>query len=61
MTHVLGDGYSIVAGARFAPGEEVSIVVSIDHSLGSVAKDAFVVPESIDELICFMRSSDRRP
>jgi len=55
MVHVLGDGDNVMLGARFPTGDEVAVVVYIDHNLGTVVKDAFVVPESLAELIELMR------
>jgi len=56
MVHVLGDGDNVMIGVRFPTGEEMAVVVYIDHNLGTVVKDAFVVPESIAELVAFMRA-----
>jgi hypothetical protein len=46
MSHVLGDGDNIMLGARLAGGHELTCLVYIDHNLGTLVKDAFVVPES---------------
>ncbi len=56
MVHVLGDGDNVMVGARLPTGEELTVVVYIDHNLGTVAKDAFVVPEPIEDVIALMRS-----
>jgi Domain of unknown function (DUF6398) len=53
-THVLGDGESVLLGARL-PGYELTVVIYIDHNLGTVVKDAFPVPGSIGEVIERMR------
>ncbi len=50
-THVLGDGDSVLLGARLAGGRELTAVIYIDHNLGTIVKDAFTVPGSIDEVI----------
>jgi len=55
MTHALGDGDNVVVGVRLPTGEELAAVVYIDHNLGTVVKDAFVVPEPIADLLSFMR------
>jgi hypothetical protein len=55
MVHVLGDGDNVMVGLRFPTGHELAVVVYIDHNLGTVVKDAFVVPESLDALVRFMR------
>jgi hypothetical protein len=61
MTHVLGDGDNVMVGARLPTGEELSVVVYIDHNLGTVAKDAFVVPESIHGLVEMMKAKADDP
>ncbi len=49
-THVLGDGDNVMVQARTGAGDALTAVVYIDHNLGTVAKDAFVVPSALDEL-----------
>src|SRR5262249_34438586 len=61
MTHVLGDGDNVVFGARLATGHELSAVVYIDHNLGTLVKDAFVVPGPVAALIDFMRTKTDDP
>ncbi|MCV7148145.1 DUF6398 domain-containing protein [Mycobacterium riyadhense] len=51
MTHVLGDGDNVILGARIPGGHELACPVYIDHNLGTLVKDAFVVPEPIEELV----------
>ncbi|MCA1692122.1 MAG: DUF6398 domain-containing protein [Actinobacteria bacterium] len=55
MVHVLGDGDNVMIGVRFPTGQEMAVVVYIDHNLGTVVKDAFIVRESLAALIEFMR------
>jgi hypothetical protein len=55
MVHVLGDGDNVMVGLRFPTGHELSVVVYIDHNVGTVVKDAFVVPGPLAELVEFMR------
>lgn len=43
LSHVLGDGDTIALGLRTPAGDEGTLVVHIDHHLGSLVKDAFVV------------------
>ncbi|MDV3127923.1 DUF6398 domain-containing protein [Mycobacterium sp. 21AC1] len=50
MSHALGDGDDIILGARLAGGHELTIVVYIDHNVGTLVKDAFVVPAPIAEV-----------
>jgi hypothetical protein len=60
MVHVLRDGDNVMLGARMG-GHELTCAVYIDHNLGTLVKDAFVVPESIAELVAHMRSSTDDP
>lgn len=58
MSDALGDGNDVIVGARLPEAHELSAVVYIDHNLGTVAKDAFVLPIPISELIATMREQD---
>ena len=57
MIHVLGDGDNVHVAVRFAGGAELTAVIYIDHNMGTLVKDAFVVPESLAELEVFMRAT----
>ena len=63
MVHVLGDGDNVNLAVRFAGGAELTAVVYIDHNMGTLVKDAFVVPESLTELegSCGRRSTTPTP
>ena len=61
MVHVLGDGDDVIVGVRVPPDHELTAVVFIDHNLGSVAKDAFMVPEGLDGLVDQMRKVNDDP
>jgi len=50
MTHVLGDGDDYLIGVTLPSGESLSALVYVDHNLGTVVKDAFVVPEPLEDL-----------
>ena len=59
MSHVLGDGDNIMLGARLPGGQELTCVIYIDHNLGTLVKDALVVPESIASMVAkFRRVTD---
>jgi hypothetical protein len=58
MTHVLGDGDNVMLGVRLPRDTELTLVVYIDHNLGTVVKDAFAVPEPIAELVVFMQEKE---
>ena len=55
MVHILGDGDNVMVALRLPSGHELSVVVYVDHNLGTLVKDAFVVPEPLDGLVEFMR------
>ncbi len=61
MVHVLRDGDNVVIGARLPTGHELSVVVYIDHNLGTVAKDAYIVEQPIAELLAFMHARTDDP
>jgi len=50
LTHVLGDGDDYLLGLTLPSGESLSALVYVDHNLGTVVKDAFVVPEPLEDL-----------
>lgn len=51
LTDVLGDGESIFLGTRLPEGGELTALVFVDHNLGSVVTDAFVVDEPLEVLV----------
>jgi len=57
LTHVLGDGDDYLLGATLPSGDAISALVYVDHNMGTVVKDAFVVGVPLDELIARMRST----
>ncbi|CAM3434780.1 DUF6398 domain-containing protein [Mycolicibacterium frederiksbergense] len=61
MTHILGDGDNIMVGARVAGGYEATCVVYVDHNMGQLVKDAFVIPESIEYIVGQYQSLDDDP
>lgn len=50
LTHVLGDGDDFLVGVELAPGMALSALIYVDHNLGTVVKDAFVVPGTVEDL-----------
>src|SRR3954465_7303706 len=61
MRHVLGDGENIVVGVRLPGGHELCAAVYIDHNLGTVVKDAYVVPGRLSKLVELMRTTADDP
>jgi len=55
MVHVLGDGDDILLGMRFPGGAEATALVYIDHNLGGVTKDAFVIEAPITAVLATTR------
>ncbi len=55
MVHALGDGDNIIIGVSLPGGSALTLVVYIDHNMGTLVKDAFAVPEPLDALIEHMR------
>lgn len=51
MGHVLGDGDNIFLGVRLADRYEVTAIVYVDHNLGTLVKDAFVVAEPVEDMV----------
>ena len=58
MTHVLKDGDNVVVGVALPGRRELSLVIYIDHNLGTVVKDAFVLSAPIDEVMVSWNAVD---
>lgn len=61
MTHLLRDGDNLMIGARLPTGEEMCAVIYIDHNLGTVVKDAFVLAQPLHDLVAYMKRKDTDP
>ncbi|MCZ2804868.1 DUF6398 domain-containing protein [Modestobacter sp. VKM Ac-2983] len=59
--HVLGDGESLLLGVTLADGSELAVSVYVDHNLGTVVKDALVVPGALPDLIVLMQETTDDP
>lgn len=55
MVHVLGDGDNVMVGLRLPHSHELTLVIYIDHNMGSLVKDAFVLPEPIADVVGLMK------
>ncbi|MDN5914455.1 MAG: hypothetical protein L0I76_05000 [Pseudonocardia sp.] len=55
VVHVLCEGDDLLLGARLPDGSDVTATIYVDHNLGTVVKDAFVMPVPVDELAEKMR------
>ncbi|WP_100497726.1 DUF6398 domain-containing protein [Geodermatophilus chilensis] len=61
MAHVLRDGENLVLGVTLPGGPELSVAVYVDHNLGTVAKDGFVVPGALPDLVELLQSEADDP
>ena len=61
MSHALGDGDNIMLGAQLPGGHELTCVIYIDHNLGTLVKDGFVVPEPIAHMVAKFRQVTEDP
>lgn len=56
MGHVLGDGDDIVLGVRWPGIGELTLLCYVDHNLGTVVKDAFLVHAPVTEIVAQLRA-----
>ncbi|HEY3003415.1 MAG TPA: DUF6398 domain-containing protein, partial [Kribbellaceae bacterium] len=61
LAHVLGDGDDLLLDVRFPGGAEATVVVYVDHNLGTVVKDAFVVEQPVAAVLALMRDKVSDP
>jgi hypothetical protein len=61
MTDALGDGDDIIIGVRLPSGYEFSLLVYIDHNVGTLVKDAFSVDQPVATLLDTMKSQLAQP
>ena len=59
MVHILDDGDNIMLGVRLPGGCELTCLVYIDHNVGTLVKDAFVIPDSIERVEAKQRELSR--
>jgi hypothetical protein len=57
VTHVRGDGENVLVGVRIGPAHELTVSVFVDHTLGTVVRDAVVVPAPIAEVLATLRAA----
>ena len=61
LTHVLNDGDDYLLGVRLPTGQCLSALVYVDTNMGTVVKDAFVVPEALEDLVIKLGSLAKDP
>jgi len=59
QTHILGDGDNILVSWTWPAGSAATAIVYIDHNMGTLVKDAFVVPEDGDEIAALYAAVDQ--
>lgn len=59
--HILGDGDNIIIAFAWPDGSAATAFVYIDHNMGTVAKDAFVIPEAGESVLATMSQIDDDP
>lgn len=50
IQHVLDDGDNFLIGLAGPGGFDLTIVAYVDHNMGTIVKDCFVVPEPLDDV-----------
>jgi hypothetical protein len=50
QTEVMGDGINLMVSWRWSDGNEATAVIYVDHNMGTIVKDAFVVPIGMETL-----------
>ncbi|MDJ0357094.1 hypothetical protein [Paenarthrobacter sp. PH39-S1] len=61
QSHVLGDGDNVLLGVRTAAGYKFTLVIYVDHNMGTLVKDAFAIPQPVAEVITGMKSYISEP
>jgi len=61
FTHVLRDGENLAVGIVLPDASELAVSVYVDHNLGTVARDALVVPGALSGLVQLMQDTDDDP
>lgn len=56
QSHVLGDGDNLMLGVRTSAGHEFTLVIYVDHNMGTLVKDAFAIPKPLAEVITGMKN-----
>ncbi|MFP5452078.1 MAG: DUF6398 domain-containing protein [Thermoleophilia bacterium] len=56
-THVLGDAEDIIVGARLAGGHDATAFVYVDHNLGTVAADGFLLAGTFEHIERLVRDA----
>jgi hypothetical protein len=59
MSHILGDDQNIFVGVSFGDGLDATIVVYVDHLIGSAVKEVTLTPEPVGDVVDrFIESMD---
>jgi hypothetical protein len=57
VTHVLGDGDNVIVAVTLPGGHVLTAVVYVDHNLGTLVKDAFVVSDPLGDVVERVRAA----
>ncbi|MET0726365.1 MAG: hypothetical protein ABWY36_08440 [Leifsonia sp.] len=57
-THVLRDGDTFFVAVTLPAGQPVTLIVYVDHNMGTIIKDAYTIDRSLDEVIDAWSSID---
>ena len=60
VSEPFGDGADVMASVTLPGGHTLVAVVLVEHNLGSIVKDAFVVPGPVDELVAALDAAKGR-
>lgn len=61
LTDVLGDGDDYLFGVVLPSGDAISALVYVDHNLGTVVKDAFLVGEPLEDVVLRLGTTIEQP
>ena len=56
LTDELDDGENVFVGVAWPDGAAATFVVYVDHNMGTLVKDAFVIPVTFDEVMAQYRT-----
>lgn len=61
MTDTLGDGDDLLIGVRASADHEFTLLVYIDHNVGTIVKDAFAIPQPLETVLAGLRTDVAGP
>lgn len=61
MTHIQGDGDDYFLEAKLPTGQMLTAMVYVDHNMGGIVKDAFVIPDTYDAVLAVFQTRAADP